>query len=42
MAHPDIPLEVKARLTYQYVQLNPVTLRHSLDEKVARLWKLTK
>jgi hypothetical protein len=41
LARQDIPLEGKARLTYQYVQLNPVTLRHSIDEKVARLWKLT-
>lgn len=37
-----IPLEVKARLTAQYVQLNPVTLRASIDAKVARLWKIVR
>lgn len=40
MALDAIPLEVKARLTAQYVSLNPVTLRTSLDAKVARLWKI--
>jgi hypothetical protein len=42
MARQDIALEVKARFTYQYVALNPVTLRLAIDAKVARLWKLTK
>lgn len=42
LARQDISLKSKARLTYQYVQLNPVTLRRAIDEKVARLWKLTK
>lgn len=35
-----VPLEVKARLAQQYVGLNPVQLRHSIDQKVAKLWKL--
>jgi hypothetical protein len=36
----DVSIEVKARLTGLYFQLNPVTLRNEIDEKVARLWKL--
>jgi hypothetical protein len=35
-----IPVEVKARLTAQYVHLNPVSLRTSIDANVARLWKI--
>ncbi|RPI23274.1 MAG: transposase [Chloroflexota bacterium] len=42
LAMDTIPLEVKARLTAQYVQLNPVTLRASIDAKVARLWKIVR
>jgi len=38
LGHP--PVEVKAHLTAQYVQLNPVRLRASIDAKVARLWKI--
>jgi hypothetical protein len=38
----EVALEVKARLTHLYVQLNPVTLRTSIDQKVARLWKISK
>jgi len=34
------PVEVKARLTDQYLHLNPVTLRASIDAKVAILWKI--
>jgi hypothetical protein len=37
-----LPLNVKARLTAQYVQLNPVNLRASIDAKVARLWKIVR
>jgi len=37
-----ISLEVKARLTNQYVQLNPVALRNSIDEKVVLLWKINR
>jgi hypothetical protein len=38
----DIPFETKARLTNLYVHLNPVQLRNSIDEKVAKLWKLSR
>jgi hypothetical protein len=38
----SIPVEIKARLTAQYVQLNPVTLRASIDAKVALLWKIVR
>ena len=41
MERKDISLEAKARLTNLYLQLNPVTLRHSIDQKVAQLWKIT-
>jgi hypothetical protein len=40
LALDSIPIEIKARLTAQYVQLNPVTLRANIDTKVARLWKI--
>lgn len=40
MALDGLSVEVKARLTAQYVQLNPVTLRASIDAKVARLWNI--
>ena len=36
----EIPFETKARLTNLYVQLNPVHLRTTIDEKVAKLWKI--
>lgn len=36
----EIPLETKAHLTNLYVQLNPVHLRNSIDQKVAKLWKI--
>lgn len=42
LALDTIPLEVKARLTNQFVQLNPVALRNSIDEKVAILWKINR
>jgi hypothetical protein len=42
MARADIPLETKARFTHLYVKLNPVTLRNSIDRKVAKLWKIAK
>lgn len=42
MARPDIPIVTKARLTDLYVKLNPVVLRNSIDQKVAKLWKLPK
>lgn len=42
MGLDTIPLAVKARLTAQYVRLNPVTLRTSIDANVARLWKIVR
>ena len=42
LAAKDIPLVTKARLTNLYVQLNPVQLRNSIDEKVAKLWKISR
>ena len=42
LALDSLPLEVKARLTALYVQLNPVTLRTSIDAKVALLWKIVR
>lgn len=40
MALDALPMQVKARLTALYVQLNPVALRASIDAKVGRLWKI--
>jgi hypothetical protein len=37
-----VPLEVKARLTNLYVQLNPVQLRATIDRKVDLLWKISR
>jgi hypothetical protein len=36
----SISLGIKARLTDQYLHLNPVALRTSIDDKVALLWKI--
>lgn len=33
-------VQIKAHLAAQYVQLNPVTLRNSIDKKVAILWNI--
>ena len=38
----DISLPAKARLTNLYVQLNPAELRRSIDQKTAKLWKLSR
>jgi len=38
----DIPLEAKARLMNVYVQLNPAELRRRMDQKIARLWKISR
>ena len=38
----DIPLEAEARLMNLYLQLNPVALRHQIDQKTARLWKISR
>jgi hypothetical protein len=37
----DISFETKDRLTAVYVQLNPVQLRNTIDQKVTKLWKLS-
>ncbi len=42
MALDEISVEIKARLTNQYVQLNPVILRDRIDTKVALLWKIVR
>ena len=42
MGMEAIPLESKTRLLAQYVQLNPVTLRASIDAKLAYLWKIVR
>lgn len=41
LASNHIQLDVKARLTNLYVQLNPVQLRTAIDHKVGRLWKIS-
>jgi hypothetical protein len=38
----DLPVEAKAALVQQYLTLNPVSLRSSIDQKVGRLWKLVR
>jgi hypothetical protein len=42
LALDSIPVEIKSRLIAQYVQLNPVILRTSIDTKVAHLWKIVR
>ena len=42
LASDQVSLEAKARLTNLYLHLNPVTLRNSIDQKVALLWKLVR
>jgi len=42
LALDSLPLEVKARLTAHYVQLNPVKLRANIDANVALLWKIVR
>lgn len=38
----NIPVEGKARLSAQYVKLNPVKLRASIDAKVTKLWNMVR
>ena len=38
----DISLETKARLMNLYVQLNPAELRRRIDQKTAKLWKISR
>jgi hypothetical protein len=40
LASDDVSMDVKARLTGLYFELNPVTLRHRMDDNIAKLWKL--
>jgi len=42
LALDSLPLEIKARLTDQYLHFNPVALRTSIDSKVALLWKIVR
>jgi hypothetical protein len=42
LTRDELPIAVKARLTAEYVSLNPVVLRTSIDAKVARLWKIVR
>ena len=42
LAREDISLLAKARLTHLYVQLNPAELRRRIDQKIAKLWKLSR
>lgn len=42
LALDSLSLEVKARLSAQYVSLNPITLRSSIDAKVDKLWKIVR
>jgi len=42
LALDSISVEIKARLIAQFMQLNPVTLRASIDLKVAKLWKIVR
>ena len=38
----DISLQAKARLAHFYVQLNPAELRRRIDQKIAKLWKISR
>ena len=38
----DISLQAKARLAHLYVQLNPAELRRRIDQKIAKLWKISR
>ncbi len=40
LALDPLPVKTKARLTAQFMQLNPVTLRANIDTNVAKLWNL--
>ena len=42
MTSPVVSVVAKARLSNQYVSLNPVSLRKSIDHKVALLWKIVR
>lgn len=38
----DISLQAKVRLMNLYVQLNPAELRRRIDQKIAKLWKISR
>jgi len=38
----DISLDTKARLMNQYLPLNPAELRRQIDQKTAKLWKISR
>jgi hypothetical protein len=38
----DISLEAKARLMNLYIQLNPAELRRQINQKTAKLWKISR
>ena len=38
----DISLQAKASLMHLYVQLNPAQLRRRIDQKIAKLWKISR
>lgn len=42
LAAEQLPLDVKARLTNLYIQLNPIVLRARIDANQARLWKIVR
>lgn len=42
LVRKDISLEAKARLAHIYVQLNPAELRRRIDQKTAKLWKISR
>jgi hypothetical protein len=42
LASPDVTLEDKTHLQYQFIQLNPVTLRKRIDDNIAKLWKINR
>jgi len=42
LARIDISLEAKARLMNLYVQLNPAELRRRIDQKTAKLWRISR
>lgn len=38
----DTSLEAKARLIHLYLQLNPAELRRQIDQKIAKLWNMSR
>ena len=42
LAHDAVTINAKAQLLNQYLQLNPVALRKSIDDKIAVLWKIVR